>query len=882
MANQTISTSQDIETVIASGLSPGDNITVNGGAVLTCTQTPSMILGRMVVNDGILHIDGTSISAGNNINFVGTGGDTAVDETITVGGQGKFLVTGAWYDLGTTNGTDSQVFDVGTYWDNLYISSIPMIQIETGRRINYTTGTGLDPVAGDMVTLISDRTVMGKVHSVGVGYVVVDLLTVPFVGNELIQIRKVVDNFGPDLQQTWTATVNGADIKEAGVYREFGNSRSNDINYMTGFGKGYGGLVFDNQHATTTLTLGGATGGFKPPSGCNVRVPNVNLNTSRIAEFAAGGAYRDTTSNSVVILFRLLCAGGSIELSTFNAGNALLAGTGAYEYTAEYVGSVFGIGSDSAGNRTKYDHCINVQDPVANAEPTIKFLGSIKRLHNGADVTNCMQINSQVLAAAIGATSSLDVNISDCIVSSAGQGLALDTYEVNNYYLSTVDNVTIINCMSFGNDHAETDNAIKLNSTTNLKISNFIVSSTQDYSFQSQEKGLVMCYNGNYSSIIGVEIIGNGVCGSSLVIMYDTSNFKIRAIGMVDDKIDFGTDGGVLLSLSGLCSNIDIARCYKDNGTDAEFISIPSTCKGVTLANCSGKYASAVKPSGGDTTRFKGIHGGAGTPGSATGWSGTYSASYGNNFHDGFQSDTNGTIACLMINPSIEANETTVIAGNPKFFKDGDLDLTDGDVLQLEQSYFTKGHTGFTGNFTACSGGSGYFADEWITVWGGTVIIEFQWMLLGGEWNGIWLDMRTPSNLTSIVGDISAGIKFKLQLTGTNKNTADMSMLLIDTTTTLQAQKDNMYPIDQFEATLTISNLKIGSDVVILQAGTDTVLASVDQNGTSNYSYTYSTVQNIDIGVIKQGFVTLYQYGYSLSTTDANLPVNQLIDRSYQ
>ena len=112
MSNQTITTSQNIETVIASGLTPGDNITVNGGAVLTCTQTPSMILGRIIVNDGILHIDGTSISAGNNINFVGTGGDTAVDEYIQIGGQGKLLVTGGWYDLGITDGVDSQVFNV--------------------------------------------------------------------------------------------------------------------------------------------------------------------------------------------------------------------------------------------------------------------------------------------------------------------------------------------------------------------------------------------------------------------------------------------------------------------------------------------------------------------------------------------------------------------------------------------------------------------------------------------------------------------------------------------------------------------------------------------------------------------------------------------------
>jgi len=79
------------------------------------------------------------------------------------------------------------------------------------------------------------------------------------------------------------------------------------------------------------------------------------------------------------------------------------------------------------------------------------------------------------------------------------------------------------------------------------------------------------------------------------------------------------------------------------------------------------------QPSGGANTRFKGLHGGAGKPGGSTGWEDAYVGSYGNQFHDGFQSDTEGTIACLMITPSTIADQTVIIAGNPLFFKDGDL-----------------------------------------------------------------------------------------------------------------------------------------------------------------------------------------------------------------
>lgn len=86
------------------------------------------------------------------------------------------------------------------------------------------------------------------------------------------------------------------------------------------------------------------------------------------------------------------------------------------------------------------------------------------------------------------------------------------------------------------------------------------------------------------------------------------------------------------------------------------------------------------------------------------------------------------------------------------------------------------------------------------------------------------------------------------------------------------------YPISY---TLTLSNLIDGTDVVILESGTSTVLANVDQGGTS-FSYTYSGTGTIDIGFVKQGYVTLYKYGYELSTNDVTLPIAQTVDRNYK
>jgi len=416
MANKTITSNTDMETLIATGLNSGENITINSGAVLTCTETPSVLIGRVTINQGELHIDGTNISSDNLINFVGEGGliSGANDETITINGQGKLTITGDWFDIGTTNGTNSQVIDLSTatgsaYWEkdgaDFCVDVIPMLQIETGRRIDYDNAVGTTPEVGDWIYLTSDRTVMGKVKSVGTGYLVVWLLTGSLSDNDAIQCRKVVDNYGPDMQISWTANVNNAsgDIKEAGVYMEFGNARCAGTNYISSFGNGLGGLVFIHEFQSTDLTLGSNTGsgfgGFVPPSGCNIRVPNVIVNTSSLTDESSGTPYPDgeafgcATNNNETEWYQIECsAGGEIDMSVCNWGNAFTNDNQASKCDCEYVGTVINIGSNIAGSRTSYHHCVVCQSIETNARNNQYYFGNVQDLVSGADVTFCMAV----------------------------------------------------------------------------------------------------------------------------------------------------------------------------------------------------------------------------------------------------------------------------------------------------------------------------------------------------------------------------------------------------------------------------------------------------------------------------------------------------------
>jgi len=81
---------------------------------------------------------------------------------------------------------------------------------------------------------------------------------------------------------------------------------------------------------------------------------------------------------------------------------------------------------------------------------------------------------------------------------------------------------------------------------------------------------------------------------------------------------------------------------------------------------------------------------------------------------------------------------------------------------------------------------------------------------------------------------------------------------------------------------LTIPGIVSGSDIVIYEAGTTTILDNVDDLSGTSWDYVYGTSQLIDIGVFKAGYVPKYIRSYMLTGVAATLPeVTQTVDRNY-
>lgn len=86
------------------------------------------------------------------------------------------------------------------------------------------------------------------------------------------------------------------------------------------------------------------------------------------------------------------------------------------------------------------------------------------------------------------------------------------------------------------------------------------------------------------------------------------------------------------------------------------------------------------------------------------------------------------------------------------------------------------------------------------------------------------------------------------------------------------------------DPSLTLTNMVSGSDIVILEAGTETELLNVDSNASTSYEWDYDSdlVTAIDICIYKAGYVPYIIRNYSPGSTGGSIPVSQTLDRNYR
>lgn len=81
---------------------------------------------------------------------------------------------------------------------------------------------------------------------------------------------------------------------------------------------------------------------------------------------------------------------------------------------------------------------------------------------------------------------------------------------------------------------------------------------------------------------------------------------------------------------------------------------------------------------------------------------------------------------------------------------------------------------------------------------------------------------------------------------------------------------------------LTLTGVIPGSDIVVLQPGTDIEYSNIDSNSDTTYSFDYTpSITSVDICIYKQGYIPWTIRGLALSSFSSSIPVQQVIDRVY-
>lgn len=239
---------------------------------------------------------------------------------------------------------------------------------------------------------------------------------------------------------------------------------------------------------------------------------------------------------------------------------------------------------------------------------------------------------------------------------------------------------------------------------------------------------------------------------------------------------------------------------------------------------------------------------------------------YGSHFNDAFNGTSYWMFQLHFNEPTSETiSQYTAVSWTILFDSLWGINMpVIGNQVIWEDSIFRKWHTGFANITPSMNGGTigNYTLEYQINLW---------------SWYSAWKTLN-KTNLTAEVVDPAIGYRMKIRITTSTTNTSSVKSITIFTTTSVAAQW-NLYPLDT--VTLSLTGLVSWSDIVILEAWTTNVLESVDSNSGTLYNYIYSNTWNVDIWILKSGYIPLYIRNYTLWLTNSSIPISQIADRNY-
>lgn len=597
--------------------------------------------------------------------------------------------------------------------------------------------------------------------------------------------------------------------------------------------------------------------GDLPVSGCKVRIPNVIgwscATASRASNSVPSGTLATrpdfTVTNAGVIDIEGLI--GHWQMNFGQAFSVKLYNVALFDqYTITETASALDLNECHAGNYT-----------VAGDVPALVLTSNFA----GGTIQNCKFGRSGTIASA-----DYGINVQYCNnLTFTNCHFQNRTFRTNAgahpFYAAYCDSLTFNDCVIVG------ASAYFLSCTnTTLNDTLYADSYHTTSSATTPPVGVIQLINGTLNTVIDgfawYSSVANVHPDTAVLYLSAAYGVKARNIGTYASPLSAGSSNAMLYFCNdaGNSQNLEFKRIYF-NLIATTFYNAVNSTKNVEITNCEGNTTAQkalVSAALNQIVKSCGLLSIA--PASTA-------SIYGSSFYHHFTSTTDGRLGLKFSEPTAEyapyvtTSFTTSATGTSGFNSSQGLALVNsGDYAIFEWPHTIIGIDSFQNSAPTITTST-------------NMVVEYQ-INTGSGYGGTWKTFNA-ANLSGETVDETAGFNFKIKVSASATNAANILTAVYALTNSNAAAQAIQYPLDQI--TLSLTGIVSGSDVTILAHGTETVRATQEDISGTSYSYVYSTLEAVDISIYKPGYMPFYIFNYSLGSSNASLPCAQVTDVSY-
>lgn len=384
--------------------------------------------------------------------------------------------------------------------------------------------------------------------------------------------------------------------------------------------------------------------------------------------------------------------------------------------------------------------------------------------------------------------------------------------------------------------------------------------------------GVIQLINGTLDTVIDgfnwYTSVANVHPDTAILYLSAAYGVKARNIGTHGTKLSAGSSNAMLYFCNdaGNSQRIQFQRIYFDL-IATTFYNAVNSSKEVLIENCEGNVTSQKNLVSAALNQIVKNCGFAGIAPAST------ASIYGSSFYHHFTSTTAGRMGLKFSEPTAEyapwvtTNFTTSSTGTSGFNSSQGLALINsGDYAIFEWPHTIIGIDSFQNSAPTVTTST-------------NMTVEYQ-IDTGSGYGGTWKTFNA-TNLSGETVDETAGFRFKIKVSANATSSANILTECYCLTSSNSTAQAIQYPLDL--ATVSLTNLVSGSDIVITETGTTTVLVQTDQTAATSYETQLdaATYSSIDISIFQPGYIPYILRNLALTSAGLTLPMNQTADPSY-